>query len=141
MTIVDDYSRSVWTYLLLEKSEVRTVIQNFCQMTTKQFSKDVKTVRNDNGTEFMCLSRFFCENGIIHQTSCVATPQQNRRGERKHRHILNIALGLIFQSNLPVKFWGEAILTAAYLINRTPSAVLGHRSPYELLYNEKPSYS
>ena len=110
-------------------------------MTEKQFSKEVKVVRSDNGTEFMCMSRFFRENGIIHQTSCVATPQQNGRVERKHRHILNIARALLFQSNLPIKFWGEAILTAAYLINRTPSAVLGHRSPYELLYNEKPSYS
>ena len=110
-------------------------------MAEKQFSKEVKIVRSDNGTEFMCMSRFFRENGIIHQTSCVATPKQNGRVERKHRHILNIARALLFQSNLPVKFWGEAILTAAYLINRTPLSGLGHRAPYELLYNEKPSYS
>ena len=133
LTIVDDFSRSVWTCLLLEKSEVRTVLQKFCQMTSKQFSKDVKTVCSDNGTEFMCLASFFRENGILHQTSCVATPQPNGRVERKHRHILNVARSLLFQSNLSIKFWGEAIMTATHLINRTPSAVLQNRSPYEKL--------
>lgn len=106
LTIVDDHSRAVWTYLLLEKSEVRTVLSNFCRMTEKQFGKAVKIVRSDNGTEFMCLSRFFRENRIIHQTSCVGTPQQNGRVERKHRHILNVARALLFQSSMDVTFWG-----------------------------------
>ncbi|KAG7552999.1 Retrotransposon Copia-like N-terminal [Arabidopsis thaliana x Arabidopsis arenosa] len=123
LTIVDDFSRAVWTYLLLAKSEVRTVLTNFFAYTEKQFGKSVKTVRSDNGTEFMCLSSYFREHGIIHQTSCVGTPQQNGRVERKHRHILNVARALLFQASLPIKFWGEAVLTAAYLINRTPSSL------------------
>ena len=141
LTIVDDFSRSVWTYLLLEKSEVHTVLQNYMKMTVKQFGKEVKVVRSDNGTEFMCLSNYFREQGILHQTSCVATPQQNGRVERKHRHILNVSRALLFQANIPVKFWGEAILTASHLINCTSSKVLKWKSPYEILYGELPSYS
>ncbi|XP_056848842.1 uncharacterized protein LOC130498986 [Raphanus sativus] len=72
-----------------------------------QFGNSVQTVRSDNGTEFMCLSEFFQDKGIVHQTSCVDTPQQNGRVERKHRHILNVARALLFQSRLPVKFWGR----------------------------------
>lgn len=79
LTIVDDFSRSVWTYLLLAKSEVKTVLKNFCSMTEKQFGKQVKLVRSDNGTEFMCLASYFRESGILHQNSCVSTPQQNGR--------------------------------------------------------------
>lgn len=37
-------------------------------------------------------------------------------------------------AHLPVKFWGESILAAAHVINRTPSAVLHGKTPYELLY-------
>ena len=99
LTIIDDFSRTVWTYLLLEKSEVQNVLQNFCAMAMKQFDKEVKTVRSDNGTEFMCLARYFREKGITHQTSCVATPQQNGRVERKHMHILNVARSLLFGGN------------------------------------------
>ncbi|XP_019101779.1 PREDICTED: uncharacterized protein LOC109133252 [Camelina sativa] len=130
----------LWTYLLLEKSEVWKVLQNFCVYTKKQFGKDVRMVRSNNGTEFMCLSTYFRENGIIHQTSCVDTPQQNGCVERKHRHILNVARSLLFQASLPIIFWGEAILTAAYLINKTPTKVLHGKTPYELLFNKKSSY-
>ncbi|XP_018479287.1 uncharacterized protein LOC108850218 [Raphanus sativus] len=140
LTIVDDYSRAVWTYLLLEKSEVKTVLQNFCTMTHQQFGKPVKIVRSDNGTEFTCLGSYFRQHGVVHQTSCVATPQQNGRVERKHRHILNVSRALLFQSKLPVKFWGEAVMTAAHVINRTPTKVLQGRSPYEILYGTKPQY-
>ena len=33
LTIVDDFSLAVWTYLMLEKSEVSKLLQNFCAMT------------------------------------------------------------------------------------------------------------
>lgn len=88
----------------------------------------------------MCLSCHFREQGIIHQTSCTATPQQNARVERKHRYILNVARSLLFVGNLPIRFWGEVILTASHLINKTPSSVLDNISPYEFLYGTKPSY-
>ncbi|KAG7554673.1 Reverse transcriptase RNA-dependent DNA polymerase [Arabidopsis suecica] len=109
-------------------------------MSTRQFGKPVKSFRTDNGTEFMCLSSYFQEQGILHQTSCVNTPQQNGRVERKHRHILNVARACLFQSNLPVKFWGESILAATHLINRTPSSVLKNKTPYEVLFGKRPSY-
>jgi len=47
----------------------------------------------------------------------------------------------MIEANLPSKFWGESILTAIYLINRFPTPILGHQTPYELLYKENPSYS
>ncbi|XP_048228520.1 uncharacterized protein LOC8264641 isoform X2 [Ricinus communis] len=107
LTIVDDFSRGVWIYLLIDKTEVENVLCNFLVMVKRQFNKEVKVVRSDNGTEFTRLNNYFDENGIMHQTSCVGTPQQHGRIERKHRHVLNVARALRFQANLPIKFWDD----------------------------------
>lgn len=84
---------------------------------------------------------FFGEKGIEHQKSCVARPQQNSVVERKHQHLLNVVRSLMFQSHLPINFWGEFVLTAAYLINRIPSKILHNDSPYLRLHGFNPEYS
>ncbi|KAG7592301.1 Integrase catalytic core [Arabidopsis thaliana x Arabidopsis arenosa] len=141
LTIVDDHSRAVWLYLLPDKTQVARHLRDFLALIERQFSKKVKSIRSDNGSEFMCLTRFFEEQGIVHETSCVHTPQQNGRVERKHRHILNVARALRFHANLPIDYWGECILTAGYLINRTPSTLLQGATPFEKLYGNTPSYT
>lgn len=60
--------------------------------------------------------------------------------ECKHKLLLDTARALRFQANLPKKFWGECILTAGYIINHLPSATLSNKTPYEVLYNQKPDY-
>lgn len=77
---------------------------------------------------------YFSENGIIHQRSCVDTPQQNGVAERKHCHLLNVAHALRFQAHLPIQFWGECILTANYLINRLPTPLLSNRTLYAPIF-------
>ncbi|KAJ3688185.1 hypothetical protein LUZ61_017349 [Rhynchospora tenuis] len=112
LTIVDDFSRAVWVYLMAEKSETGGLLRSFCKMVQTQFNKFVKCIRSDNGLEFKSgpMKDFYSEYGILYQTSCVATTQQNGRVERKHRHILNVARALKFQSRLPIEFWGECYI-------------------------------
>ncbi|GJT17013.1 putative RNA-directed DNA polymerase, partial [Tanacetum coccineum] len=140
LTIVDDYTRSVWVYMLKGKDEVFDCVLTFYNLIKNQFNKVVKAFRSDNGTEFVNqkFSKFCAENGIIHQTTCAYTPQQNGIVERKHRHLLNVARSLLFQGGLPLNLWSECIMTAAYLINRLPSSVLNGKSPFELVFDRKP---
>nr|GMC82663.1 Retrovirus-related Pol polyprotein from transposon TNT 1-94 [Ipomoea batatas] len=141
LTIIDDYSRAIWVYLLIDKTEVLKMFLSFVAMIDRQFSQSIKVVQSDNGTEFKCLRDFFSATGILFQTSCVGTPQQNGRVERKHKHILNVARALRFQANLPIYFWGEYVLAATHLINRTPTPLLDNKTPYEILFGSPPSYN
>jgi len=99
-TIVDVYSCAVWVYLLADKQEISTMLHNFFALLERQFHKQVKIFRSDNGTKFTCMKRYFLDHPIIFQTSCT----QNGRVERKYRHILDVARALRFQGNLIIKF-------------------------------------
>ena len=46
----------------------------------------------------------------------------------------------MFQANLPPKYWGEALLTTTYLINRLPSLALQFNTPLFMLYGTQPTY-
>ncbi|CAJ2657775.1 unnamed protein product [Trifolium pratense] len=80
-------------------------------------------------------------HGIIHQSSCPHTPQQNGVAERKHRHLVDTARTLLIDAHAPLKFWGDAMLTANYLINRMPSSVLDNEIPHSLLFPKDPLYA
>ena len=46
----------------------------------------------------------------------------------------------MFQSQLPLAYWGDCVLCAIFVINRTPSPLLGNRTPHEVLTGKIPSY-
>lgn len=144
LTLVDDKSRHTWTYLLPTKSQASTALKSFIAYVTNHFpTTTVKVVRSDNGMEFLNtdLQSYFADHGIIHQTTCAYTPQQNGCVERKHRTLLNVARALRFHSAMPIQYWGDCLLTATYLVNRTPSVQLNGCTPYELLFKSLPDYS
>ncbi|KAJ9550705.1 hypothetical protein OSB04_014750 [Centaurea solstitialis] len=70
-------------------------------MIRTQFNANIKILRSDNGTEYVSevLGSYLTENGIVHQSSCTNTPQQNGEAERKNRHILEISRSLMFTTN------------------------------------------
>lgn len=123
LTIVDDYTRHTWLFLMKHKSEARQLLQNFVTLVKTQFQTTIKVVRSDNGAEFNWPS-YYVSLGIVHQTSCIETPQQNSIVERKHQHIMNVARSLLFHSHMPHIFWCYAVKHATHIVNRLPTPVL-----------------
>lgn len=107
-------------------------------MVATHSQKNILYFRSDHGSEFLNrrVSQLFTDHGILHQLSCIYTPQQNGIVERRHRTLLNSARALMIQSGLPLKFWPYSILTATWIINRIHSEVLKWVAPYELLFGE-----
>ena len=109
MIFVDDYSRTMGLHFLKSKAEVSQMIIQFCKLISNQFGKKIKRFRTDNGTEFLNsrVRLYFLDNGIIHKSSCVNTPQQNGLAERRLGYTLGTARSLLLQANLTKKYWGE----------------------------------
>ncbi|GJZ94042.1 retrovirus-related pol polyprotein from transposon TNT 1-94 [Tanacetum coccineum] len=53
LTVVDDYSRAVWAYLVKSKDEVPFLVESFVELIYTQFNKRVKNFSSDNGNEFV----------------------------------------------------------------------------------------
>jgi hypothetical protein len=111
---VDDCSRMTWLYLMKERSEFPHVLSTFYNEICVQFDKRIKILRSDNALEYTqsSVASFCADRGIIHQTSCVHTSQQNGVAERKHRHLLDVARTLMFNMHVPKQYWADVVLIA-----------------------------
>jgi hypothetical protein len=52
-----------------------------------------------------------------------------------------MARALLKQRGMPAVFWGEVVVTAVYILNRSPTKALNGRTPYEAWHGRKPAVS
>ncbi|GJU14708.1 putative ribonuclease H-like domain-containing protein [Tanacetum coccineum] len=69
------------------------------------------------------------------------TPQQNGVAERKNKTLIEAARTMLADSLLPTTFWAEAVSTACYVLNRVRVTKPQNKTPYELLFGQKPIIS
>ncbi|WZZ27522.1 hypothetical protein YC2023_010923 [Brassica napus] len=140
VTFIDEKSKYTWLTLIQTKDRVLDAFKNFQAYVTNHYHAKIKIFRSDNGGEYTSLAfkQHLAQHGVLHQTSCPYTPQQNGVAERKNRHLMEVARALMLQAHVPKRFWSDAVSTACYLINRTPTKVLGDHAPFEVLNKHKP---
>lgn len=103
----------------------------------------VKALKTDNGMEY-CNKRFenYCEkNSILRHKTTTYTPQLNGLAERMNRILMEKMRCMLIHSKLPKTFWAEALNTACYLVNRSPSIGIGCKTPIELWSRKMADYS
>ena len=103
----------------------------------------VKKLRTDNGGEYTSteFESYLKDEGIEHQYSIPKTPEQNGVSERMNRTLVETVRSMLADSRLPQRFWAEALSTAAYMINRSPTKALDDKTPFEAWYGKKPNVS
>ncbi|GJU28120.1 retrovirus-related pol polyprotein from transposon TNT 1-94 [Tanacetum coccineum] len=143
LVITDDCTRFSWVFFLASKDETSGILQNFIRQIENQLNHRVKIIRSDNGTEFKNRDMLeFCGNkGIKQEYSNARTPQQNGVAERKNRTLIEAARTMLADSLLPTTFWAEAVSTACYVLNRVRVTKPQNKTPYELLFGQKPIIS
>lgn len=91
-----------------------------------------------------CSTEFnnYCkEEGIARQYTVRNTPQQNGVAERMNRTLLERARCLLSNAGLGRNFWAEAVNTACYLINRSPSTAIELKTPIQVWSDKPADYS
>ena len=143
MTIIDDYSRKIWLYVLKEKSEAFGKFRDWCKMMENERGSVLKCLRTDNGLEFLSKEfELFCqERGIKRHRIVPMNPQQNGVAERANRTIMEIVRSMLLASGMEKRFWAEAAATAVKLINMCPSSSIDGDTPDYRWYGEYGDYS
>ena len=92
MTFIDDHSIFTWVYFLHYKSEVFCTFIEFLAYVENQFSMNIKILCTISGGEYLStkFQAYLASEGIIHQCTCPATPQQNGVARRKNRNLLDV---------------------------------------------------
>ena len=150
ITFIDDYSRYGYLFLIHEKSQSLDVFKTFKAEVELQLNKRIKSVRSDRGGEYYDrydgsgeqrpgpFSKYLEECGIVPQYTMLGSPSMNGVAERRNRTLKDMVRSMISHSTLPEKLWGEALKTAAYILNRVPTKAAA-KTPYELWTGRKPS--
>ncbi|KAI3731774.1 hypothetical protein L1987_62963 [Smallanthus sonchifolius] len=137
VTYIDDATRYCYVYLVHTKDEALDKFKIYKQEVELLHGDLIKALRTDRGGEYYD-PVYFQSTGIIHQTTAPYTPQQNGIAERKNRTPKEMVNSLLSYSGLSDGFWGEAMLTACYLLNRTPNKK-NKITPYELWKRKPPN--
>ena len=124
------------------RAKLYSIFQKFYAEIQTQFNIYILVLRSDNAREYFSAPfiSFMSQHGILHRSSCAHTPQQNGVVERKNHHLVETTRPLLLHCHVPFCFWGDAILTACYLINRMPSSMLHDQIPHSLLFLDQSLY-
>ena len=140
LTFIDDFTHYTWVYVLKKKSDVFKCFIVWKALVENCSGKQLKILRTDNGGEYVSseFDDYLKSKGIRHKRTIPKTPEQNGIAERMNRTVVEAVRSMLADAKLPYSFWAEAVSTAVYLRNRSPTKALKDMTPFEAWTKEKP---
>ncbi len=131
-----------YIYLMKHKSETFEKFKEFQNEVENHCNRKIKFLRSDRGGEYLSyeFSTHMKECGIVSQLTPAGTPQRNGVLECRNRTLLDMVRSMMSLTDLPLSFWGYALETAAFTLNRAPPKSV-EKTLYELWFGNKPKLS
>ena len=141
LLLVDDVSRYMWLVLLSSKGEAAGAIKKFQAGVEVETGRKLRALRTDRGGEFnsVTFGEYCAVKGVQRQLTAPYSPQQNGVVERRNQTVMAMARCLLKAKAMPSTFWGEAVSTAVFILNRSPTKALHGMTPYEAWHEAKPA--
>lgn len=142
VTHIDAKSHRGMVTLTKRKGEAEHHTKAYIERAEAETGERANFFRSDGGGEYgsATLQKWFELKGIHHEKTNPYTPQENGVAERYNRTLVEMARAMLSDASLPKMFWGDAVLYAAYILNRTPSRALPDDvTPHEAYTGNKPN--
>ena len=89
---------------MTNKSDVLSIFIKWQKYVERYFNQKIKMVQSDWGGKYRSLHKFLQNCGITHHVSCPHIHQQNGVVERKHCHVVETGLTLLYHAKIPLQF-------------------------------------
>ena len=113
----------MYIYLIKHKSKTFEKFKEFQSEVENHRNKKIKFLRSDRGGEYLSyeFGLHIKQCGIVSQLTPYGTPQLNGMSERRNHTLLDMVQSMMYRTDLPLSYWGYALETAAFTLNRAPS--------------------
>jgi hypothetical protein len=143
LNLRDEATSYTWTYIVPDKTakSIIEVLKVWKPMVENQAGTNLQIIRTDDAEEFKSAhAQYLQQFGVLIETTAGYSSSSNRAVERVHRTLFDMVRPMLIHSNLPTPFWGEAISTAAKVLNRLPTKANAKGiCPHEAWFGKKPS--
>ena len=131
LTIIDDYSRRIFAFLVKSQSEWFDIWTKFVTRIEAELGKTncISWLITDNGTVYKSASMVaYCAlKGIQQLYSAPYSQFMDHTAERNMRTIGEMITTTLIHANLPHRAWGWAALHAAEVLNRTTESAASNK--------------
>jgi hypothetical protein len=138
----DEATRMHIVYTHMIKSDCINAAKPFVNWAKNTHGKTVQILKSDQekalGREIMNLR---ATEGIAHQYSVRATPNQNGPVERAGYQLILRTRKALLSALFPADLWPFIIQATTFIVNRTPTRALNWKTPREILSGKKPDLS
>ena len=137
---LDEMSGYIFAFIAKQKSEAFNLFKIVKARVKNITQNNIKIFATDGGGEYTGaeFQDFLKSKGIAHSKTPPNTHERVGKSERLNKILFDAARAMLTARKLPQKFWGLAVLYAAYVRNRTvkPGET---KTRHELLFGQQPS--